>query len=556
MLRILLLLFSMMLGSSIYAQQTVGLFFNDSTAYNGYTLISPTSSRSDYLIDNCGNLINSWTSEYVHGESAYLLENGNLLRTARIPSAFPGGGTGGRIEMYNWEGDLVWGYNYSTSEYHHHHDMEMLPNGNILLIAWEAHSTSEAIEAGRNPSLTGNNGVWATQIVEVESVGSDQANIAWEWHLWDHLIQDYDSTKTNYGVIADHPQLVDFNFAATIGGMSGGADWIHANAVDYNPDLDQIIVNSRVFNEFWIIDHSTTTQEAASGEGGNSGKGGDILYRWGNPQSYDRGSPADQKLYGQHDAQWIAQGYPDEGKIMVYNNGQGRPTGNYSSVDIINPPVDSEGNYELLPDLAYGPPQLFWTYDGQPSDEFFSSNISGANRLPNGNTIICEGREGHLFEIDPDGNIVWDYINPITPNGPVSQGNPINNNSVFRAYRYGVDYPAFEGKDLTPGAPLESNPFPSDCQIYDGTVSTTQVQGLENISVLENPIRDILTIENDLGKQIYIQVVDLMGRVLFFEKTDGHTILVETNRWAKGLYILRISDPEFKQFYIQKLIKQ
>ena len=204
----------------------------------------------------------------------------------------------------------------------------------------------------------------------------------------------------------------------------------------------------------------------------------DILYRWGNPAAYGRGSSNDQKFYGQHDAQWIEKGYPDEGKIMVYNNGFGRPEGNYSSVEIIDPPVDSEGNYELSPGLAFGPAQIFWSYDGQPDNVFFSQNISGANRLPNGNTLVCVGRDGHFFELNPQGDIVWDYINPVAPSGPVSQGTNINNNSVFRAYRYGVDYPAFEGKDMTPGEPIELNPLPSDCQIYDGPVSISKVDNL------------------------------------------------------------------------------
>ena len=291
------------------------------------------------------------------------------------------GGTGGRLEIYNWEGDLIWAYEYSSDEYHHHHDVEILPNGNILLIAWEAHSIADATEAGRRPPI-GNTGVWAERIVEIEPVGSDQINVVWEWHLWDHLIQDYDSTKANYGVVADHPELINLNFEANTSGQTQGADWIHLNAIDYNAELDQIIINSRVFNEFWIIDHSTTTAEAAGNTGGNSGKGGDILYRWGNPQAYDRGNSSDQMFFGQHDAQWIAEGYPDESKILIYNNGAGRPEGSYSSVDIIDPPIDSEGNYQIENEQPYGPTDLFWTYDGFPNDQFFSSNISGANRPP------------------------------------------------------------------------------------------------------------------------------------------------------------------------------
>ena len=549
--QMIIIFFSMMLGSALFSQQTVGLFLNDSIALNGYTLISPSSSTADYLIDNCGFVVNTWTGDFSHGESAYLLESGNLMRTARIPSNFQAGGTGGRIEIYNWDGDLVWAYNYSTSTYHHHHDVEMLPNGNILLIAWEFQPTSEAIDAGRNPAFSGSIGMWSERVVEIEPVGTDQANIVWEWHLWDHLIQDFDDTKSNYGVVADHPELININFEA-----STNADWVHLNAIDYNADLDQIIINSQVFSEFWIIDHSTTTAEAATGEGGNSGKGGDILYRWGNPQSYNRGNVGDQQFFGQHDAQWIQDDFTDGGKIMVYNNGQGRPNGNYSTVDIIDPPLDSEGNYQIESDQAYGPEQLFWTYDGQPGNPFYSSRISGANRLSNGNTLICVGREGHIFEIDPQQNIVWDYVNPVRPSGPVSQGTIINNNSLFRAYRYAPDFPAFEGKDLTPGDPIELNPLPSECQIYDGPVSVSYPHGLENVRVIENPVSNFITIENAANKQINVQVVNLRGQVLFTEKFEDRLVRIEVNNWPSGVYLLRISERESKQFYIQKIIKQ
>ena len=553
--RFLIFLFFSLMVCNIYAQQTMGLFFNDSTALNGYTLISPNSSNFDYLIDNCGNEIHSWESNYTHGESAYLLENGNLLRTARIPSSFNAGGTGGRLEIYNWEGDLIWAYNYSSDEYHHHHDVEILPNGNILLIAWEAHSVVDATEAGRRPPI-GNTGVWAERIVEIEPIGSDQINVVWEWSLWDHLIQDYDSTKANYGVVADHPELINLNFEANTNGQTQGADWIHLNSIDYNAQLDQIVINSRVFNEFWVIDHSTTTAEAAGSTGGNSGKGGDILYRWGNPQAYDRGLSSDQKFFGQHDVQWIAEGYPDEGKILIYNNGAGRPEGSYSSVDIIVPPIDSEGNYQIGNGQAFGPTNLFWTYDGFPNDQFFSANISGANRLQNGNTLICVGRDGHIIEIDPDKNIVWDYINPIKSTGPAVQGTTISNNSLFRAYRYATDYPAFEGKDLTPSDPLELNPLPSDCQIFGAPVSTNSIQSLQNVSLVQNPVSDFISLDNSNGKQLDIRITDLTGRILHTEFSNDYSIKININNWLPGLYILQISDTASKQFFIQKIIKQ
>jgi len=118
-------------------------------------------------------------------------------------------------------------------------------------------------------------------------------------------------------------------------GTSSG-NWIHANAVEYNASLDQIVFSSRKMNEIYIIDHSTTTFEATTHVGGNSGKGGDFLWRWGNPINYGQGTATDQKLYGQHDPKWIPTGFPHAGKLSVFNNGTGR-TPLYSSIHIIIP---------------------------------------------------------------------------------------------------------------------------------------------------------------------------------------------------------------------------
>jgi len=245
-------------------------------------------------------------------------------------------------------------------------------------------------------------------------------------------------------------------------GPGGGTDWMHCNAVNYNAEFDQIIVNSKNMNEFFIIDHSTTIEEAASSNGGNYGKGGDILYRWGNPQNYQRGNNDDRQLFGQHDAQWIANGMPNEGKILIYNNGGGRPEGNYSSVDIIDVPVNPDGSYHVPDVHAFGPAGLFWSYFTNAS--FYSQNISGAQQQPNGNVLICEGNNGHLFEVTANGHVVWEYVNPVGSAGTVSQGQTAVGNSVFRTYRYAPEYPAFDGKDLTPGSTVESNPTPYNCE--------------------------------------------------------------------------------------------
>lgn len=390
---------------------------------NGYTLYTPLTSPTTYLIDNSGDVVHTWLSQYPPGNSVYLLENRNLLRTLRLPGgAGAPGGVGGGVEERTWDGDPVWFFEHLGDDYIHHHDVERLPNGNVLMIVWRFKTVAQAIAAGRNPAWIQGSEFLSEEIIEVEPTGPTSGNIVWQWNLWDHLIQDFDPTKDNYGVVADHPELLDVNFPP-----EPTSDWIHMNAIDYNAELDQILVSSPFLNEVWVIDHSTTTAEAAGHTGGNSGRGGDLLYRWGNPLAYGAGTSSDQTLFGQHNVQWIDEGNPGAGNILVFNNGVNRPGGNYSSVDEIVPPVDGAGNYDLTPGSAYGPAAPTWSYTADVPTDFYSSFISGAQRLPNGNTLICSGAHGYFFEVTADKDQVWEYQNEFP--------SP-SQNRVFRAERY------------------------------------------------------------------------------------------------------------------------
>ncbi len=397
---------------------------------DGYNLFAPIGSKTTYLMDNDGNAVHSWSSDYRPGQSVYLLEDSTLLRTANTGDAtFNAGGAGGRVEQFNWDGARQWEFEYRNDQHRLHHDVAVLPNGNVLMIAWEMKTNSEAMAAGRNPSLLADE-LWPDHVIEVAPTGTSGGTIVWEWHVWDHLIQDYDDTKENYGNVGDHPELIDLNYTS-----SSEADWNHINAIDYNADLDQIVLSVHGFSEIWVIDHSTTTSQAAGHSGGDSGKGGDLLYRWGNPRTYDAGSASDQQLFAQHDARWIETGLPGGGNILIFNNGQGRSGGNYSSVDEIVPPINSDGSYSRTSGSAYGPTETTWSYTATPQTDFYAQNISGAQRLPNGNTLICQGPDGHFFEVTADGNKVWEYDYA---------------GAVFRVDRYSPDYAGFIGTDLAP----------------------------------------------------------------------------------------------------------
>jgi len=386
-------------------------------------------SLKTYLINNSGDVVHTWKHNNKPALSVYLLEDGNILRTALpwLNPRFWGGGIGGRVEIIDWNGSLIWEFEYTNSEHCLHHDVEILPNGNILMIAWEYKTASEAIEEGRNPSTLPMGEFWPNHIIEIEPTGQSGGNIVWEWHVWDHLIQDYNPSKNNYGVVAEHPELVDINY-----GRLHLADWNHVNAIDYNEEFDQIMLSVLTFNEFWVIDHSTTTEEAAGHTGGNSGKGGDILYRWGNPEAYRAGTEEEKILYHLHDAHWIEPGLPGEGNILIFNNGVHRPEGDYSSVLEIIPPVNSTGDYFLESGTPYGPTEALWTFTAQNPEDFYAENIAGSQRLPNGNTLICNGPHGVFFEVTEKSEIVWEYLNTEPT---------IFDNHVFRIHRYSPDYP-------------------------------------------------------------------------------------------------------------------
>ena len=449
-----------------YVTRTVGLFVNNTAkVFNGYTLFAPKQYTKTYLINNEGRLVHQWSaSTYPPGQSVYLLENGNLLRSCMTKGKLSsGGGEGGRVEEYDWNDNLVWQLDFSTDTYMQHHDIRQLPNGNILMLVIEKKTYDECIAAGFNPNkfqpeIAQKGMMLPDYVVEIKPTRPLGGTVVWEWHTWDHLIQDYDAAKSNYGVVKAHPELID----AAGDQKNLPAFWNHMNSIDYNPTLDQIALSVRGNSEVWIIDHSTTTLEAKGHTGGLRGKGGDLIYRWGNPVTYRSGTVSDQRYFQQHDVEWVRTGYPGAGNLTCFNNGLGR--GDYSTVDEFTPALDVSGNYSIVAGSAFGPTNFTWTYKGTIADPMYSENISGAHRLPNGNTIICSGTVGEFLEVSSASEIVWKYICPVQGTGPITQGNKPDAdparanetmNSVFRVYKYPVNYAAFTGKVLTSGDYVE-----------------------------------------------------------------------------------------------------
>ena len=319
---LLSLLFLSLLSLDVFSQ----------SEFDGYVLYNRQNQNTTYLVDKEGDVAYSWNCDLPCNYTVLLKNNGNIVRGAKNPNNSLGGAAeGGRVQEIAPDGSIVWEFTYSDNTNLSHHDITLV-NDNVLLTAWEVKSSAELTQVGYD----GSSSKWPTHFVEVANDGSGGGQIVWEWHLWDHLIQDFDATKDNFGVVADHPELFDINMLPVMGGGSGpggnSGDWFHVNGVNYNAELDQIAFSSRHASEVFIIDHSTTSAQAASHSGGNSNQGGDLLYRWGNPSNYD--APGAQQIPSAvHDVRWISNdGRPNSGFLQFYNNDGG---GNVSSIDAI-----------------------------------------------------------------------------------------------------------------------------------------------------------------------------------------------------------------------------
>ena len=490
--KISLLLMATLFGGASMAQ-----------SFDGYALYNLQNNNTAYLIDENGDIAHSWSCNVSCNYAVLLKENGNIVRGGVYGSnQLNGAAVGGMVQEIDPSGSVVWEYVHSTSTTVTHHDISLMDNGNVLMIAWNAKSVAECTQAGVSGATTEQ---WPTSIIEVQQNGTG-GQVVWEWHIWDHFIQDVDNSKDNFGVIADHPELMDINLISVTSGGGGGqgppagGDWFHVNGVDYNETLDQIVFSSRHLSEFLIIDHSTTTAEAATHTGGNAGMGGDFLFRWGNPSNYGS-SDAQQIDAAVHDPRWIEDGRPNAGYIEFFNNEGG--SGGNSAVDAINPPL-SGYNYTMT-GTSYGPSTYDWRHDCLAN----STGQSAHNRMTNGNTFVNVSGQ-YMYEVDDAGATVWQY-----------------NAGPTKAFRYECDH---AGLEVILGAD------------HCGTAGTSISEFNEiNAKVYPNPSSGLYNIEN--VDNATITVMDIYGKVIM---TVSNTTQVDLSNQADGIYILTISAEGFK----------
>jgi hypothetical protein len=327
----------------------------------GFTLFSPLNGKATYIIGLRGDVLHQWQHPLVNGTYAYLLDNGNLLWTGRLPEGPQHmGGRGGLFREYDWSGKVLWEYKHVGQ----HHDFRRLPNGNTIFLGWEVvpPEIAKRIPGGLAGTAHADGCMYGDTIVEITPDGKT----VWEWQAW------RDMEVENYPLICN--QLRD--------------EFAHANAISPLANGD-IYISFRRLNMIGLIDKQTKKM------------------KW---------QHRDDSYGMQHDCAPLPNG-----NITLFANGINTPNNPFSRVIELDPRTK----------------KTVWEYRAKPAYTFFSPHISGAQRLPTGNTLICEGQWGRLFEVTPEGEVVWEYVSPFM--GPDRVGDP--SNEVFRAYRYAVDSP-------------------------------------------------------------------------------------------------------------------
>lgn len=472
--------------------------FVQAQEFDGYTLYNENGRTTAYLIDKNEDIAHTWNLNTSCNYAIQLTETGNIVRGAISNSLqIQGPAVGGLVEEFNPDGNRVWSFDHSGSDYVSHHDICYMENGNVLLIAWERKTAAELQALGYTGTSVYR---YPTHIIEVRQDGNN-GRIVWEWHIWDHLIQDVDPSKPNYGVVSEHPELLDINVDVN---NNGSGDWFHVNGIDYNEELDLIVFSSRFLSEIFIIDHSTTTEEAASHSGGNSGKGGDFLYRWGNPQNYK--TSGSRMIAGPvHDARWIPNdGRPRAGFIQFFNNDG--TNGFASTVDAIELPFAADGyNFERTDGQAYGPQIHSFRHNCFDN----GTGQSASNTLPNGNVFVALSRK-YMYEVDSNDNIVWLY-----------------NEGPAKAFRYTCSHPGIQ-------ALISEGVIDNTCP----TVSNTDIPNASDFRIFPNPSTGKFTIENFNSYNIEdIKIYNQLGELIFISNDE---VNLDLTAYPNGVYTVQI----------------
>ena len=338
--------------------------------------------KEAHIINKSGRKLKTFVFNKRLGNDIELMPDGTLLGIFKPEDEleFSFGGYGGILSKLDTDAKPIWEYRIANSNELAHHDLVQLPNKNILTLVWERISKEDAQENG----VDINHDIFTEKIVEINPITD---TVVWEWRSWNHIVQERFPEKLNYGDLSQMPNKININY-----NLQENGDFMHANAITYDTINDLIFISVNYFSEVWVIDHSVSNEGTASDSGGNFNVGGDLVYRFGNPTTYEG---LDERLFFNN--HHVSFSTPDNKNILIFNNGS-----NVSQSTVFELKLPDE--LILEPDLN-NQPMIHWEYT---NTDLYYPRISGAVRLSNGNTLICEGDYG-FWEITQEKKIVWKY---------------------------------------------------------------------------------------------------------------------------------------------------
>ena len=398
---------------SVYPTGTT--IYDPERAFSGYTVLTPLGEQAAVVIDMNGNVVKQWDG-YVNsaGGPARILPGGQVIAAT---GTNPPKQESLALVQQDFDGNVVWRFDRNEQiqtrdgetiwalRQHHDWQREDFPAGYYSPAATPA-------AAGANTLVLAHTNLTNAKVAEGATLEDDRiievsfdGEIVWEW------------------IASDHIDELGFSDAARAaiasGGRRGVYDWLHINSATYlGPNRwfdagderfapNNVIISSRQASIVAIV-----------------GRDGSIVWRIGPDFSESPELMRIRQIIGQHHAHMIPEGLPGAGNIMIFDNGGSSGYGSPSAIAANGSGIYARATSRVL-EIDPVTLELVWSYNG-PS--FFSTNISSAQRLPNGNTLVTEGAGGRLFEVTPGGDIVWEYLHPVFSGARGS-------NAVYRGYR-------------------------------------------------------------------------------------------------------------------------
>jgi hypothetical protein len=397
--------------------------YDPGLAWNGYTVLSPLQTPAVLLIDMNGTVVKRWEGfNNSAGGPARVLPGGVVMAAS---GARPPHQESLELIQRDFDGNVLWrfsrGEQITTREgttvwsarQHHDWQRDNFPAGYYSPEATPATGGGTTLilaHATRRQPNVADVMLEDDRLIEVAWNG----DVLWDWLAGDHIDE--------MGFAPDARQVI--KAAAAFNKGRGSFDWLHVNSATYvgpNRWFDQgdtrfapnhVIISSREASLLAIV-----------------ARDGRIVWRLGPDFSASPELRAIRQIIGQHHAHLIPKGLPGAGNLLVFDNGG---SSGYGFAGPIAP--DGRGAFARATSrvLEINPVtlQLVWSYT---NPRFFSTNISGAQRLPNGNTLVTAGAGGRMFEVTPKGTIVWEYMYPLFAGANAS-------NAVYRAYRVPYDW--------------------------------------------------------------------------------------------------------------------